>query len=622
MTQQEILNLINGTAAGKAAQLVNNYTGQKLYADSVCNMAGDGTIKGIGTPMGIRNNFNQVTVKMRSYSATNITSITWWVRTVDHSGAILDSGTIAVNIDNNVAGYDIVFNLNSTIANANNDQMFFEFLCNQTVVVQKNNTGTVLYPYPTYGKTSYYNFGSWNTTTTVQNYNVNVGLQRAIPSPSTDFLSEITRLYVDPIPHFSATAEIVLPSCMYAVVGTEMNAYFENFIFTNLNLSQYDIQVTCTKGNSYTRFWRYTPVAGDVGNTTFTITVLFNNVQIATATATLYTANSTVGSGITRKIINIGDSTTDAGVDTQTLTDYVSPLTIVPTGIRLTNTAHHEGRSGWSSSDFINNQRGNYYSLFVSGVTQVISTVTYTIGGVVYTVQDILISGGNGRINVSGASAPPASGTMTRTGSSGDASIVYSSWKTVAANPFWNLTTSQLDFANYLIEYGFSLSAGDWVRINLGINDIYNSTIASVANSLSLSITSVINNFNSLIAKIQTAVPGVRIAICLIHAPSYFIDYFGVANYQTISRYFNVNYKQLLQALITNFDTPTNRGNNIYVLGYNLSNDRQLNYPITTGNANARNTTQISYYAGGVHPATSGYQQMGESLYSLLKYMV
>lgn len=425
--------------------------------------------------------------------------------------------------------------------------------------------------------------------------------------------------------YVAPTAQIILPSKVYATVGIEMNIYWENFVFTNFEIDKYDMVVTCTKGSSLQRCWRYTPISGDVGNTTFLIQVFFDNILINSATTNLYTVATTSGTGVTRKLINIGDSTTDAGIDTQTVNQDSAgnPMTIITQGIRGTNTtSRHEGRTGWQAYDYQNGgSRGNYYSFFIASSTTLVAGATYTNNGITFTLVDLFNagSGGSGRINCTASGAPTSSGTLTKSSGTGDSTITFSAFKIVNANPFWNNTTSQVDFPNYLTEYGFTMGSGDWVRINLGINDIFSIKASSVGN-IDTQVPIILGYLNTLITSIQS-VTGVRVAICLIHAPTNSLDAFGAVQLQTMIRYV-YNWRKLLVALQAQYDTPAMNTAGIYVLGYNLCNDRVLNYPTILGNANARNTTQINYTSGGVHPATGGYQQMGDCLYSFIKNLV
>ena len=79
------------------------------------------------------------------------------------------------------------------------------------------------------------------------------------------------------------------------------------------------------------------------------------------------------------------------------------------------------------------------------------------------------------------------------------------------------------------------------------------------------------------------------------------------------------NYKQLVDFLLTNYDTPEMRASRIYCIGFNYSIDRTNNFQKTTMKANARSAQIIETWGNGVHPDNTGYYQMGDALYAFIK---
>lgn len=73
----------------------------------------------------------------------------------------------------------------------------------------------------------------------------------------------------------------------------------------------------------------------------------------------IHTVSETSGSGVTKKVLFIGDSKTDANVYTQKLLDMFvdDPMNIQLIGTRgNTDTNRHEGRSGWSARMYVTNE--------------------------------------------------------------------------------------------------------------------------------------------------------------------------------------------------------------------------------------------------------------------------
>jgi len=75
-------------------------------------------------------------------------------------------------------------------------------------------------------------------------------------------------------------------------------------------------------------------------------------------------ANPAAGNGVTRKVIVIGDSTTNAGVTTQRLLDHFSTdvMKIELLGSLGSGSNKHEGRSGWMYSNYINDTSFNNFT--------------------------------------------------------------------------------------------------------------------------------------------------------------------------------------------------------------------------------------------------------------------
>jgi lysophospholipase L1-like esterase len=138
------------------------------------------------------------------------------------------------------------------------------------------------------------------------------------------------------------------------VVGSKLSIYFQNII--NVDLSRYWIDVTCSVGKQYKNRWEYTP--DTTGTYTLTIDLYDQeNNYLATANTTITVKSSTVGTGINRNSIFIGDSTLNAGVVTQRLLDDFSadPMDITLYGTRGTGSNKYEGRGGWSAATYRTN---------------------------------------------------------------------------------------------------------------------------------------------------------------------------------------------------------------------------------------------------------------------------
>jgi lysophospholipase L1-like esterase len=175
--------------------------------------------------------------------------------------------------------------------------------------------------------------------------------QLELGTVSTDFEKYGFSLNSLIIPKDSSALQINLPSKIYALVGQELNIYFDNII--NDKDTKYDFDITCNIGTHYANYYRVVPTAA--GSYTLTVAVLQNDLQIATATTTLIVTATSVGNAITRNVLIIGDSTTDndylaSHLNGNFTTDVMKINTI---GTRGTTPNKHEGHAGWKTDDFM-----------------------------------------------------------------------------------------------------------------------------------------------------------------------------------------------------------------------------------------------------------------------------
>lgn len=202
-----------------------------------------------------------------------------------------------------------------------------------------------------------------------------------------------------------------LPSTIYATSGIELNIYFENI---TERWEEFEWNVQCSKGMQLERGYRVTPTDIDAGSYSLTITAKRpESSKLYSKSVTLVISASTAGSGQTKNIIIMGDSTTDnGGVIIKLNENFESDAMNVNTlGTRGTAPNNHEGRSGWTLNDYFTRE-----------------SITYPAGdprGTVY-------------------------------------------------NPFYNPTSQTWDASYYFANSG--ISAPDYFIINMGINDMFSFT--------------------------------------------------------------------------------------------------------------------------------------------------
>ena len=144
-----------------------------------------------------------------------------------------------------------------------------------------------------------------------------------------------------------------IPGKIYAVTGIETNIYFENI---TENWENYSWNVDCTKGMQLERGYCITPTNADAGTYSLTISAALKNdlSKKASKTVSLIIKGSSANSGVSKKVLVLGDSTTANGTVIEKLNDNFTNdvMTIQTIGTLGTSPNNMEGRSGWTAEDY------------------------------------------------------------------------------------------------------------------------------------------------------------------------------------------------------------------------------------------------------------------------------
>lgn len=145
--------------------------------------------------------------------------------------------------------------------------------------------------------------------------------------------------------------EINLPAKIYGVVNHEVNVYFSTIV--NKGTSSYHISVKSEKGTHQSRRWTYIPSETE----TFVITIELydDNAKFITSKSSLVIIQAkTVGKGIRKKAVVIGDSTVNASQITKRILDNFSTdsMNLELIGSRGSVPNLHEGRGGWAAASY------------------------------------------------------------------------------------------------------------------------------------------------------------------------------------------------------------------------------------------------------------------------------
>ena len=167
-------------------------------------------------------------------------------------------------------------------------------------------------------------------------------------------------LYIDK-QYINLGSEIVLnvPAKIYAVVGYELNIYFENI---TEDWTKYDWNVDCTVGKQMERGYTITPTASDVGTKTLTIKATDEHGNVKTVISSLIITSASAGSGSSKSVIVLGDSTTNSGIAVTKLNENFADdvMNLSTLGTRGTAPNLHEGRSGWRLETYFTTEYVDY----------------------------------------------------------------------------------------------------------------------------------------------------------------------------------------------------------------------------------------------------------------------
>jgi lysophospholipase L1-like esterase len=144
--------------------------------------------------------------------------------------------------------------------------------------------------------------------------------------------------------------EAVISPSIPALVGKELNIYFENIM--NDAANKYQIDVVCSIGSQQTERWTVIPTTA--GTYSMAINVFKNYALIKTISTSIVVKAASVGTSVNKKLLVIGDSTTANSIAIGELNNLFGSdvMDITLLGTKGTAPVLHEGISGWTVNHF------------------------------------------------------------------------------------------------------------------------------------------------------------------------------------------------------------------------------------------------------------------------------
>ena len=359
--------------------------------------------------------------------------------------------------------------------------------------------------------------------------------------------------------------QFFLPAHLYAVPGIECNIYFRN-IFLAVNPANFVFDVNCKVGRNDLKRWRFTPAAADAGKTyPLSIKVYDKNGLAAEGQTTVHVAPADAGKGKAVSILVVGDSLTNATVyptrlHTLCKQDGNPKLTMIGShrgGGRppVPGGVAHEGYGGWAWNTFMTRFQDESAIKDPTPVRKFYARSKF----------------------------------LTKK----DGKVVF-------------------DLAQYLKKYNNGKTP-DVITFQLGVNDVFGADEADLPKR----IRTILANADKLIAAFRKEAPNALIGVGYV-TPGANQDAFG-NNYkcgQTAWGYYR-NHFRLNQAMAKHFAKYNDP--KLVMIPSNVGLDTENNFPVRKEPVNSQNKTVVSRQSNGVHPAPTGYNQIGDTYYAWLK---
>jgi lysophospholipase L1-like esterase len=352
---------------------------------------------------------------------------------------------------------------------------------------------------------------------------------------------------------------LALPPMLYGVPGIEMNVYFDNVLLTT-NINNYAVDVICAKGQQQVERWTWTPAQGDVGELPLELAVYDQqNNLVARAKTTIHVAPPDAGAGRNVSVLMIGDSLTHQS-------EY--PLRVLelcqPAGNPVVKMIGSFAPRGEDSPIRHEGYGGWTAHRHMTHFTETARTGDYKLRG-----SPFLYAGEDGK---------PA-----------------------------------LDFKRYCDEYNDG-HAPDVVTIFLGPNDIYNAT----EQTQEAAIDKMLRYYDGIVEMVHNHSPQTRIGVMLPVPPCATQDGFGANSYCGQTRWqYRRNQHRLVERMIEQYSDREEERISLVPVEINI--DCARGYPVRTAPSSAASSDTIVRQNNAVHPATSGYNQIGDALYCWLK---
>lgn len=410
--------------------------------------------------------------------------------------------------------------------------------------------------------------------------------------------------------------KIQIPDKVFAIEGTEFYLFNDTIALSvDRGLQSplnYITQWSCPKGIETSRGWRLTPSSDDVGMYTCRCTIYTLNMELLDDKTFTLVILPKSGLSKSKRVAFFGDS---LGGGTFDAISYNFNDENRYTGIKPNLHGFSVGGYNWQDYAEDTVPAWRISAQGISTLTIGARYIDSTNG--CFEIREV---NGNsvlvkkwyepGKYDYHDLQIPTGVLTKENVAWSGDNTISYIDGHREAMNPLYNSITGKLDFARYRIEkLGLSSSQKfDMVIFQLGINGNYDINIGNVVKNRITAL------YNACIEDNPNCL------FVLAFEPQSCNTYDGIgANYGVSSKTWGFEYAKneiKTRDLYVELFNDTQNYPNVRVIGSNLNIDRYYGYPFGERNISGRVEEVEKYHSNYVHPASSGYKQLGDAIFA------
>lgn len=440
----------------------------------------------------------------------------------------------------------------------------------------------------------------------------------------------------EPSPVSLPVTEIVMPPKYVAVVGSPIQIFYHGLIKA-INPYKYNLRVNCARGKDFRRYWEFTPQSTDIGTYTLTLYLYDDaNNPISSASTQIEVVEFVQSPAVKKNILTIGDSLNNGegdwgdsfakqvvdgtnilpGLSSISNIDFVGEIGVAP--------KQYTGQGGWSWESYNIEPDPSTADIWVyathdkdasdqESLWADASSNIWQLETIESTRLKFKRYGGH-------TAAMPASPNVLTHNMNAvhTATINYTSIQVAEQNPFWNESTSEVDFVNWFSnKYPTKHSAGEGIDacfVMLGWNGgVYGKLTPADWDDYVLTAKAFIDN-------LRADYPSCKVYVMGLQYPS--LNGGLGDNYGAGASYAELwSVMQSVQSLNKAYEALCDDAiYSSFCKFINISGqfDSEFNMPYVTTPVNLRSSITERLGNNGVHPSTEGYMQISDATIRML----